>query len=207
MLTGCGLELEGRHDPEVAATTADGPKEIGMLGFADGHERAIGQHEIGGEQIVDRQAAIAAEIAESAAQREPTDAGGRDDAAGYRQPERLGGMIDIAPERAAFHQHPPGVGIDMHRVHAAQVDDDAVIAGAQSGGIVTAAAHADGQIVRAGEGHAQHHIGDIDALHDQGGMLVDHGVVDGTGRVISRIVRGDDRAAHRLRAVARSPRP
>ena len=43
---------------------------------AGGDEAAVGQHHVGFEQVVDRQAALAREVAEPAAEREPADAGG-----------------------------------------------------------------------------------------------------------------------------------
>ena len=51
-----GLEHEARHHAEVSAAAAQRPKEVGVLRFARGDERAVRQHDIGLDQVVDREA-------------------------------------------------------------------------------------------------------------------------------------------------------
>ena len=46
--------LERGDDAEVAAAAADGPEEIGVLGGARVDELAVGEHDVGAQQVVDR---------------------------------------------------------------------------------------------------------------------------------------------------------
>ncbi|MEZ4505398.1 MAG: hypothetical protein R2848_05855 [Thermomicrobiales bacterium] len=84
----------------------------------------------------------------------------------------------------------------MDGVHASQVDDQTVIAGAQSRSVVSTTAHTNRQITFTGELHRRHDIGHIDRLHDERRALVDHAVVDGASGIVVRIVGRDDVAAH-----------
>ena len=56
---------------------------------------AVGGDHVGGQQIVDRQAVLAAEPAEAAAQREPGDPGGGVDADRGREAEGLGRLVEL----------------------------------------------------------------------------------------------------------------
>ena len=94
-------EEERGDDAEVAAAAANRPEEVGVLVCAGRHEAAVGQHHVGFEQVVDRQTALAGQVAEAAAEGEAADAGGRDDAARRGQAEGVGGVVDVAPGAAA----------------------------------------------------------------------------------------------------------
>jgi hypothetical protein len=61
--------------------------------------------------------------------------------------------------------------------------------------VVTAAADRERQHVLTRVRDAGHDIGDIGALHDSERVSIHCAVVDGSSRVIPRIVWGDDRAA------------
>ena len=62
-------ELEARRDAEVAAAAADRPEQVGVGGLRRRDAgRAVGGHELGGEQRVDRHAVLADEVADPAAE-------------------------------------------------------------------------------------------------------------------------------------------
>ena len=82
--------------PKLPPPPRSAQKQVGILGFAGGDEAAIGQHHVGLDQIVDGKPVLAAEIAVAAAQRQPADAGRRDDAERDRQAEGVGGVVDVA---------------------------------------------------------------------------------------------------------------
>lgn len=71
------LILELGHDSEVAATAADGPGQVGILLIADAANAAVCRDDLRRIQVIDRQAELAIEAAEAAAQRIPADAGVR----------------------------------------------------------------------------------------------------------------------------------
>ena len=86
---GVELELERGDHTEVAASSAQRPKEVGVLVFGCPQQFAVGGHDIGGEQVVDRETVLAHEPADTTAKGESCDAGVADDAAGGGQPVGL----------------------------------------------------------------------------------------------------------------------
>ena len=66
-------ELQAGHDAEVAAAAADRPEQVGMVLGVGAHELAVCRHDVGGQQIVDREAVLADEEPDAAAQRDPAD--------------------------------------------------------------------------------------------------------------------------------------
>ena len=57
--SGVEPELEPGHDAEVAAAAADRPEQVRVRLGVDAEELAVGGHDLGGEQGVDRQAVLA----------------------------------------------------------------------------------------------------------------------------------------------------
>src|SRR5262249_1198821 len=188
-------EQERGHHAEVAPPAAHGPEEVAVVLGVGGDEATVRQHHIHAEQVVDSQAVGACEIADAAAQGEAADAGGGDEAAGGGQAEGMGGVIDVAPDAAALDAHGAVGGIDADALPAPQVDDQAVLAGAQAGAVVPAAAHGEGELVLAGEVDRGDDVGDVGAAGDERGPAVDHGVVDATGLVVARVGRLNQLAA------------
>ena len=154
-------------------------------------KRAVGQHHVHVEQVVDGEAAGAREVADAAAEGEAADAGGGDDAAGGRQAEGVGGVVDVAPGAAALDAHGAVRRIDADALHRDEVDHQAVVADAEAGAVVPAAADGDEEAVLAGEVDGGDHVGDVRAAGDQRGLAVDHRVVDLAGGVVARVVRAD----------------
>jgi hypothetical protein len=67
------FEQERGNHSEVVSAAARCPKEIGMGFLIGGDEAAIGQYHIHFQQVIDRQALCAGDIAGPAAQCQPTD--------------------------------------------------------------------------------------------------------------------------------------
>ena len=75
VLIGC-TEHERRDHAEVAAAAPQRPEQVWVLGCAGGDEPAVGQYDVGREQVVDRSARTAAsQVADAAAQRQAANAG------------------------------------------------------------------------------------------------------------------------------------
>jgi hypothetical protein len=55
-------DAHGRHDAEVATATANGPEQFGLVIFVHRDQPAVGEDEIGAEQVVDGQAEAAARV-------------------------------------------------------------------------------------------------------------------------------------------------
>ena len=108
-------------------------------------EAAVGQHHVHFEQVVDGQAVAAREVAEPAAERDPADAGGGDDAAGRGQAEGMGGVVDVAEGAPPSTRAVRAAGSTRMPFIATQVEDQAVVAGAQARAVVPAAANGEEQ--------------------------------------------------------------
>ena len=146
------LERELGHDPEVAAAAAHGPEELGVLVGAGRHALAVGQHDLGREQVVDRQAVRPREVTDAAAERQPADAGRRDDPARHGEPMRMRGGIDLAPGGSAADANRARAGIDRDRIQQREIRDDAVVDAPEAAAVVAAAPDRQRQVVCAREG-------------------------------------------------------
>src|SRR5262245_30938502 len=109
------------------------------------------------------------EPADSAAQREPGDAGVTDDAHGAYETVRIARHVEL-PEQGTATGPSPSVGwIDGDLVHAAEVDDDAAVARGMPQRAVAAAANRDLEV-------------EIPPELQRGGDVVDAGRPDDEGR-------------------------
>ena len=183
-------EEEGGDDAEVAAAAPDRPVEVGVLIGGGANPLAAGEHDVGLDQVVDRETELAGQMAHPATQRETTDARGRDDSAGRREPVLVGRRVDFAPGGATTDAHSSCPGIDVDRLQARQVEDDAVVDRSQPGAVVATAAHREHEVVSAGE---RNHLGDVVGVGagcDQGRAPVDHRVVDVAGLLIAGVLGG-----------------
>ena len=68
-------------------------------------ERAVGEHDVGGEQVVDGEAEAPGKVADAAAERQAAHAGGRQETGRSGHAERHGRVVDVSPGA-------PGVGAD-----------------------------------------------------------------------------------------------
>ena len=165
--------------------------------LAGGHERAVGEHHVGGEQVVDGQAEAAGQVADAAAQGQAGHPGGGQEAGRAwpcRTPRSRGPR---RPRCSRRRRGRCGPRADRGAAQQRQVDDQRVVRHPQAGRVVPAAPHGDLDAVLAGEPHAGDDVGGVAAAGDRGRVLVDHGVVDGARLVVPGIPRADQVAAHR----------
>ncbi len=161
-------------------------------------EPTVGQHHVGADQVVDRQAELAGQVPQAASQREPAHAGRPDDAERRRQTERVRGVIDVADQRSSKHHGGAAIGIDSDPTHQRQVDHQPVIDAAESATVVRSAADRDFQLGLAGVAERGHHVTRVGAAGDQARPLVDHRVVQLPGFVIPGVEVADDLPAQAL---------
>ncbi len=110
---------------------------------------------------------FAHEEADATAEGEPGDASVAHDAAGGGKTVGLRLVIDVAPQRTTLHPGPAADGVDPHRPHGREVDDDPLVAHRGAGHIMAPAPYGDVQVVVAGEPHGRGHIGGAAASGDQ----------------------------------------
>ena len=182
-------ELERRDDAEVAAAAPDRPEEVGVVLLAGDVEGAVTGHHVGGQQVVEGEAETAREVADAAAEGQPADTGGRDDAARRGQPERVRRGVEVAPGRAARDPRRLAQRVDPDAAHRGQVDDHAPVAGAEPRHAVSTTPDRDRQVVVGGEAHRRHHVPGVDRLHHDRRTLVDHAVADRPRDVVPLVRR------------------
>ena len=126
--------LEAGHDAEVAAAAADRPEQVRLVLGVHAPQLSIGRHDLGGEDVVDRQAVEAAEVADAAADGDAADP----DRAGVPEAGRetvLDGLGDLASGQAGLGPGGPAVGVDLEALHVAEIDDDAAVDRAVAGAL------------------------------------------------------------------------
>ena len=106
-------------------------------------KRAVGEHDVGGQQVVDREAEAPGQVADAAAEGQAGHAGGREEAGRGGHAERDRRVVDVAPGAAGVD--PDGVlrGVDRGAAQQRQVDDQGVVPDPEAGGVVAAAPDGD----------------------------------------------------------------
>jgi hypothetical protein len=177
-------ELERRHHAEAAAPAAQRPEQLRVLALGRAYDPPVPGHELGGDEVVARQAMLALEPPGATAQGQPGHSGGRHPTARGGQPVGLGGAVHVGPDGAAADADGASVGGDLDVGHAAQVEHEAVVAQRQAGDGVPAGADGDRQRVAPREGQCRHHVVDGKALGHQQGPALDHCVEQGDGVLV-----------------------
>src|SRR5207237_10568145 len=94
-------------------------------------------------------------------------------------------------------QHAPqpsdsGLAITARIADEREIDDQAIIADSQPSGVVSSTPDGNEEVVLTTEVDRRNDIGHIGTSRDQGGMLVDHAVVDFAGCVVALIIGLDE---------------
>jgi len=134
-------ESELGHNAEVPTATSNGPEEIGVHRLAGLDNAPVRKDNLGGNQIVDRQAMQPTQPAHATAQCQPADAGVAHAASGRCEAMRLGGGIQIPKKGATLDPSDPGFWIDLHRIQPPKIDNESTITSRQPGEAVTTATH------------------------------------------------------------------
>ena len=181
--------------PKFPPPAAERPEEILVLALARDERLPVGRDDLGGDEVVAREADTTREVADAAAEREPAHAGRRDDAAGRREAVGVRRVVEHAPRGAALGAGRLRLGIDLNVRHAGQVDHHRVVGGAEAGNAVAAPADGDVVPVLPCEVHGRDHVVGGRAAHDDARTPVDHRVEDLARVVVAGVVRRDDLTA------------
>jgi hypothetical protein len=107
-------KLDRRDDAEVSAAAAERPKELLVRHGARAVELPVGGHDLGADQIVDREPVLAHEPTQTAAEGETGDPGVRNRAACGCETVRLSLPIELTPQRAALRRNSSRRGVDTN---------------------------------------------------------------------------------------------
>jgi len=149
--------------------------------------KGAGGDQVHGAEVVHGQAELSRRVAEAAAEREPGEAGGRDEAAGGGEAVGLGLLVEIPDQHARVGARAPALGVHVPRAHRGQVQHQAALARGVPGDVVAASADGDLEPVLAGERDRRHHLGRARGPRDERGTAVDHRVPDGACLVVALV--------------------
>ena len=151
-------ELEAGHDAEVAAAAANRPEQVGMLGLAGGQQAAVRGDDVDRHEGIDGHPVLAHEPADAATQGQAGDADARGVAERRRQAVGRRGTRVLAGGQAGLRPGQLAIGIDVQAAHAAQVEDDAAVDGAEAGQAVRSTANRQVEPGVAGEQDGAGHV-------------------------------------------------
>ena len=184
--------LEAGRDAEVAAAAADRPEQVRVVLGVDAEQLAVRGHDLGGQQVVDREAVFADEVAHATAKRDPADP----DRAGVAEPgrEAVGIGRDRVRGRGQARLGPcgPALHVDLERLHVPEVEHDPAVGRAVPGVAVAAAADGELRSALASERDDSRDIVGIRDPHDRRRALVRPAVEGRSRRVVRGVVRTDD---------------
>ena len=145
-----GVELEARDDPEVPARPANGPEQIRVRLGVGAHLATVGEDELGGDDVVDRQAVFAAQEADAAGRGQAPDADVAVIARAHPEPVRLQDLGDLAPAGPGPDADFPAVRVDdLDAVELADVEHDPAVVGRPPADAVAAAADGERHVLLA----------------------------------------------------------
>src|SRR5262249_6032965 len=149
--------------------------------FAGGDEASVGEHEVCGNKVIDRESAFSSQVTHAAAQSQAAHTGRRNDSGWDRHAKSMCGMIDIGPGTTS--SNPYGDPLRMHVciTNRRQIHDNTSVATAKSSRVVSSAADRQPDLVFAGEIHRSDDVRYIGASHDPTRPPIDHCVIDLTG--------------------------
>ena len=162
-------------------------------------DRAVGEDDGRGHEVVDREAHAARQVPHAAAEGQPADARGADD------PHRDGEAVLVRSLEEVLEQRPAADashlrrGVDLDRVHLRQVDHEPVVDGAEAAAVVPSAPHRDPKAVLDAVAQRCSHIRLVDAVRDRDRPLVDHRVEQRPGVVVVGCAGFDDASPDRRR--------
>ena len=196
------LELEARHDPEVAATAADRPEEVLVLVRIGGQQPAVGGHDLDRLEGIDRQTELPNEEADTAAERQPGDADRPGVPEGRCETMGSGGFRVLPGRHAGLDPRGLPLGVDVESLHVREIEHDAAVDGAVTCNAVTAAPHREGHPGFACQDHGARDVAGTGRLDDEGRAPIEHRVVREPGDVVLGSA-GDDQLALELGAERR----
>src|SRR5262249_42389205 len=137
------LELEPRRDAEVAASSAEAPQQLGVLIHVRSDNRPVDGDKLGSDDVVAGETELGRQVSDAAAHRKPTHARRGHHSAGGDEPVSKRGAVAVEPRRAAARTSGHRGRVYLDAAQRRDVDHEAVVEHAVSGGVVTPAPDGD----------------------------------------------------------------
>src|SRR5215471_19544093 len=145
------LELKCRHDPEIAASTADRPEEVRILHFTGVDQLSARGYQVHRADGVECEPEAPRQPADSSAGRESADTYGRGTAERHRQSVRVCLVVHEAGQRSTSDPGPPRACVHADAPHQTKVEHHPPVTRRDSEVAMTAALDGQQQTVLAGE--------------------------------------------------------
>jgi hypothetical protein len=188
---GCSLAVIEVTTPKFPPPPRS-PVELLVLALVGGDYAAVREHDLGAEDVVDREAGLAGQVPDPAAQHQPARACRRDDPAGRRQAVGVRRRVDVSEQRAAGDLDGAVGWVDLDAPERGEVDHQAAVHASQAGAVVAPAADREVEPVLAAVVHRGDDVVDVRNARDQRGTSVDHRVVERTDVVVVGVARPGD---------------
>ena len=164
-------------------------------GYVEEMEAMQKQVDVDGEEVVDREAVLAHQPADPAAQGETGQARVRHDAGRHRQPEGLRLPVKLAQPDPRLGPHRAVDRVDPHPLHQGEVDHQAVVAHRQAGKAVASASDSDREPNPASKADGIDDVGHPSTTSNQPRVSVDRPVPHPPMLFVGAIARTDQLAA------------
>ena len=176
--------LEAGHDPEVAAAPANRPEQVRVRRLAHGEQAAVRRDQLDGDQVVDRQAVLAGQEADPAAERDPGDPDRRGVAERGRQAVGRRGAGVLAGREARLCPRTPAPGVQLEAAHLGEIDHDRAVRDGVAGRAVAPSTHGQPMSPLPREPDGAAHVGRVRNPDDEARVPVDAGIVDLAGKLV-----------------------
>ena len=176
---------------KIASSPAQAPEEIWILVRARANHKPVRGHHFRGKDVVARQAELRGQVADATAQAKSGHAGGDDHASRGDETKSLGGRVEVEPGRATLRASDPFPSIHLHLIHPREVDHQSAVANAVTGGVVSAAAHSNLQLMPLRKTKCAYDILCVCTAHDHCRAAVDESV-ETTARPLVLCIRRAD---------------
>ena len=195
--SGCSVNSNSVTTPKSPPPPRSAQNSSGSRCLRGSHHGAVGEGDLGRDEVVEGQAVQAHQVADPSAQGQARDPGRVVGAAGHRQPVRGAGRVDTAPRRSAADPDVPRLGIDLYPAQQPQIDHQAVFAHRVTGHAVAAAADRRRETLVLRPGDRRGDVVAAGAARDHRRVAIGHRVECRAGDVVGRVVGNQHRATQR----------
>ncbi len=176
--------VESRGDAEVAASSSDRPEEIGLRVGVDVAELAVRGHDVGCDEVVDRQAVLAHEVPDAAPERDPSDPHRPAVAEPDHETVLVRRGCDLARRKPRLGPGGATLDVDVERAHVLEVEHDAVVPDAVARDAVAAAPNGEPGTGVAYERDDARNVGVVGDASDRGWATIHAAVEEGARPVV-----------------------
>jgi hypothetical protein len=166
--------------PKFPLPPPKGPEEVRALGSTGAYHFAGRSHDLGGFEVVDGHAVLAAEPAKTAAKCQSSDAGGGVDADRRSEAMGLGSGVEVRKRGTPFDGHAACVRVDARGLHLREVDHDAFVAHSIASNVVPTAADGEDEPIVPCKVYGKNDVRCRNAPSDERRVPIDCGVPDFT---------------------------